>query len=163
MSTQSTQQQDLDVAVGTAPTLDVGDAVRRKHPWRIVAVLVIAVLAAQLIQLFMTNERFGWGTVALYLFSDHVIAGLLMTLALTAVAMVLGIALGVILAICRISKNPILSGAAGAYIWFFRGTPLLVQLILFYNLSALLPQLSLGIPFGRSSTPSRPIPSSHPF
>jgi polar amino acid transport system permease protein len=132
----------------TSITLDVADSVRRKHPWRIVAVLIIAVLLAQLVQLFVTNERFGWGTVAKYLFSIDVMRGLGMTLVLTVIAMVLGIVLGVVLAICRISKNPVLRGTAAAYIWFFRGTPLLVQLIFFYNLSALVPELSLGIPFG---------------
>lgn len=131
----------------TEPQLDVSRASRRKHPWRLVAVGVIAVLAAQLLQLFITNERFAWGTVAKYLFSDVIFKGLLMTLGLTVVAMLLGTALGVLLAICRISKNPVLSSFAAGYIWFFRGTPLLVQLIFFYNLSALVPQLSFGIPF----------------
>lgn len=128
--------------------LDVANSVRRKHPWRLVAVLVLAVLLAQLVQLFVTNERFGWGTVAKYLFSIEVMQGLGMTIVLTIIAMVLGIVLGVVLAICRISTNPVLRSTASAYIWFFRGTPLLVQLIFFYNLSALVPQLSLGIPFG---------------
>jgi polar amino acid transport system permease protein len=50
--------------------------------------------------------------------------------------------------VCRISGNPLLRAVAGGYIWFFRGTPTLVQLIFFYNLSALLPTISLGIPFG---------------
>ncbi|WP_354146813.1 amino acid ABC transporter permease [Arthrobacter sp. 754] len=131
----------------TESQLDVSNASRRKHPWRLVAVGVIAVLAAQLLQLFITNERFAWGTVAKYLFSDVIFKGLLMTLGLTVVAMLLGTVLGVLLAICRISKNPVLSGFAAGYIWFFRGTPLLVQLIFFYNLSALVPQLSFGIPF----------------
>jgi polar amino acid transport system permease protein len=131
----------------TESRLDVSNASRRKHPWRLVAVGVIAVLAAQLLQLFITNERFAWGTVTKYLFSDVIFKGLLMTLGLTIVAMLLGTVLGVLLAICRISKNPVLSGFAAGYIWFFRGTPLLVQLIFFYNLSALVPQLSFGIPF----------------
>jgi polar amino acid transport system permease protein len=131
----------------TESQLDVSQASRRKHPWRLVAVGIIAVLAAQLLQLFITNERFAWGTVAKYLFSDVIFNGLLMTLGLTVVAMFLGTALGVLLAICRISKNPVLSGFAAGYIWFFRGTPLLVQLIFFYNLSALVPSLSFGIPF----------------
>jgi polar amino acid transport system permease protein len=141
----------MPTLTGTSPVteseLDVSHASRRKHPWRLVAVGVIAVLAAQLLQLFITNERFGWGTVAKYLFSDVIVSGLLMTLGLTAVAMLLGTVLGVLLAICRISKNPVLSGFAAGYIWFFRGTPLLVQLIFFYNLSALVPALSFGIPF----------------
>lgn len=128
--------------------LDVANASRRKHPWRLLAVLVVAVLAAQLIQLFVTNERFAWPVVATYLFSKQVVGALGITLWLTVVAMLLGIVLGVLLAICRISKNPVLRAAASVYIWFFRGTPLLVQLIFFYNLSALIPQLSVGIPFG---------------
>lgn len=128
--------------------LDVENSVRRKHPWRIVAMLVIAVLLAQLVQLLVTNERFEWPTVAKYLFSIQVMQGLGMTIVLTIIGMILGIVLGVVLAICRISKNPVLQATSSAYIWFFRGTPLLVQLIFFYNLSALVPQLSLGIPFG---------------
>jgi polar amino acid transport system permease protein len=62
--------------------------------------------------------------------------------------MAIGIVLGIILAVMRMSKNPILSGVSAAYIWFFRGTPLLVQLIFWYNLAALLPRLGIGIPFG---------------
>lgn len=132
----------------TEARLDTANASRRKHPWRLVAVAVVAVMAAQLIQLFVTNERFGWPVVATYLFSKQVVGALGITLWLTVLAMLLGIVLGVLLAICRISNNPVLQGAAGAYIWFFRGTPLLVQLIFFYNISALVPQLSIGIPFG---------------
>lgn len=128
--------------------LDIADATRRKSPWQVIGVVVILIMAAQLAELFITNERFGWGTVLKYLFSEQIMSGLVMTLSLTVVAMLLGVVLGVLLAICRISTNRVLKGAAGFYIWFFRGTPLLVQLILFYNLSALLPELTLGIPFG---------------
>lgn len=150
MSANTTTNPERREKRMTSPSvgLDVANSVRRKHPWRLVAVLVIAVLLAQLVQLFVTNERFGWGTVAKYLFSIDVMRGLGMTIVLTIIGMILGIVLGVVLAICRISKNPVLQGTASAYIWFFRGTPLLVQLIFFYNLSALVPQLSLGIPFG---------------
>lgn len=131
-----------------APRLDIARATRRRSPWQLVGVAVILLMAALLVQLFVTNERFGWGTVAKYMFSAPIMSGLVITLGLTVVAMLLGVALGVLLAICKISSNPLLQGAAGIYIWFFRGTPLLVQLILFYNLSALLPELSFGIPFG---------------
>ena len=74
--------------------------------------------------------------------------GLGITLMLTVIAMAIGIVLGVLLAVCRISANPLLRSVSGAYIWFFRGTPTLVQLIFFYNLSALLPRDLFGIPFG---------------
>jgi polar amino acid transport system permease protein len=71
------------------------------------------------------------------------------TLILTVVAMVIGIALGVILAIMRLSPNPLVSGGSWLYIWFFRGTPVLVQ-ILFWGIgiSALYPKISIGVPFG---------------
>jgi polar amino acid transport system permease protein len=74
--------------------------------------------------------------------------GLRLTLILTVVAQFLGILIGIILAIMRLSSNRVLARAAWIYIWFFRGTPLLVQLIFWYNISALYPEISIGIPFG---------------
>ncbi len=62
--------------------------------------------------------------------------------------MAIGIVLGLIAALMRQSSNPILSVIAAAYIWLFRGTPLLVQLIFWYNLAALYPLVELGLPFG---------------
>jgi polar amino acid transport system permease protein len=67
---------------------------------------------------------------------------------LTVVAQLLGILIGIILAIMRLSSNRVLARAAWIYIWFFRGTPLLVQLIFWYNISALYPEIAIGIPFG---------------
>ncbi|MDX6657045.1 MAG: polar amino acid transport system permease protein [Solirubrobacteraceae bacterium] len=95
-----------------------------------------------------TNPRFGWGTVGHYLFSSRILHGLLVTLELTAVSMVIGIVLGVILAVMRLSPNPLVAGASGFYIWFFRGTPVLVQILFWSFISALYPQISIGIPFG---------------
>jgi polar amino acid transport system permease protein len=71
-----------------------------------------------------------------------------LTLILTATGMGIGIALGIVLALMRLSANPIVSSVSWSYIWFFRGTPLLVQLIFWYNIAALYPRLSLGVPFG---------------
>src|SRR3954464_10629099 len=62
--------------------------------------------------------------------------------------MAAGIVLGVILAVMRLSSNPLVAGASGLYIWFFRGTPLLVQLLFWNNISALYPKIAVGIPFG---------------
>lgn len=119
-----------------------------RHPGRWVAAAVMAVLTAMLVNTLVTNPRFGWDVVGSYLFSSAILTGLLRTLELTAIAMVGGVALGTVLAVMRLSPNPIVTSASGLYIWFFRGTPLLVQLIFWYNLSALYPKLSLGIPFG---------------
>jgi polar amino acid transport system permease protein len=69
------------------------------------------------------------------------------TIELTVIAMVIGILLGVVLAVMRLSPNHIVSGASWLYIWFFRGTPVLVQLLFWYDISYLYPTLTLGIPF----------------
>ncbi len=96
----------------------------------------------------VTNPNFQWGVVRQYFTSETIISGLWMTLLLTVLVMVGGIVLGIVLAVMRLSPNPVLTGASGLYIWFFRGTPVLVQLILWFNLAALFPRVSLGIPFG---------------
>ena len=119
-----------------------------RHPGRWVAAAVMIVLAAMLVNTIVTNERFGWDVVGAYFTSSAILTGLLRTLELTAIAMVGGVAIGTVLAIMRLSPNPIVTGCSALYIWFFRGTPLLVQLIFWYNLSALYPKLSLGVPFG---------------
>ncbi len=141
-------QTEAAVLGTTAGTATIEQAVRRKHPWRWVAAGVVLVLLALLVQLLITDPNFQWGTVAAYLRAESIIKGLGTTLMLTVIAMSIGIVLGVILAVCRLSKNPLLRWVSSAYIWFFRGTPTLIQLIFFYNLSALLPHLSFGIPFG---------------
>ncbi|HET8673700.1 MAG TPA: amino acid ABC transporter permease, partial [Thermoleophilaceae bacterium] len=90
-----------------------------------------------------------WGVVGDFLFDARIMRGIRVTLELTVVAMAIGIVLGVILAVMRLSPNPLVSGASWLYIWFFRGTPVLVQ-ILFWGvgISALYPHISIGIPFG---------------
>ena len=107
----------------------------------------MALLAAMLIHSVTTNPNFQWDVVSTYLFSHIMINGLWWTMGLTAGSMVIGIILGTILAVMRRSTNVLLSKSASLYIWFFRGTPLLVQLIFWYNLATLYPNLSLGIPF----------------
>jgi polar amino acid transport system permease protein len=123
-------------------------AVPVRHPGRWVAAVVVLVLLAMFVHSLVTNPRFEWGVVGSYFTSSRVLDGLEITLLLTVVCMAIGIVLGVLLAVMRLSANPLLSGASWAYIWFFRGTPVLVQLLFWYNLAALYPQVSLGIPFG---------------
>jgi polar amino acid transport system permease protein len=130
---------------GSALPLQV---VRLRHPGRWVAAAVVVVLVVALVHSLVTNERYQWGVVFGYLFSGSILAGLGNTLFLTVLAMVVGVLLGVVLAVGRSSKNPLVSGACGAYVGFFRGTPLLVQLIFWFNLSALYPVIALKVPFG---------------
>jgi len=113
-----------------------------------VAAAVVAVLVAMLAHLLVANPNLQWAVVAQNLTVPAIMSGLARTLELTAVAMVLGVLLGVVLAVMRLSPNPIVSGTSWVYIWFFRGTPVLVQLLFWNNLSLLVGKLSLGVPFG---------------
>jgi len=115
-----------------------------------VAAVVVLVLIAMFVHSLVTNPGFEWGVVGSYFLSRRVLDGLEITIFLTVVCMALGIVLGVILAVMRLSANPLLSGASWVYIWFFRGTPVLVQLLFWYNMAALYPRFSLGVPFGPS-------------
>jgi polar amino acid transport system permease protein len=123
-------------------------AVPVRHPGRWVASVVVAVLVAMFVHGLVTEHGYGWAVVGQYFFSQRVLDGLGLTIELTVIAMAIGIALGIVLAVMRLSPNPLVSGASWVYIWFFRGTPLLVQLLFWYNMAALYPRLGLGIPFG---------------
>ncbi|GAA5225540.1 amino acid ABC transporter permease [Paeniglutamicibacter antarcticus] len=113
----------------------------------VAAFLVVGILGMLVFSMF-TNERFHWDVVGEFLFAPPVLSGLGKTLMLTAVSMVIGILLGIVVAVCRLSSNPILSTAAWGYSWFFRGTPLMVQLLFWFFLAALVPTIGLGVPFG---------------
>ena len=123
-------------------------AVPVRHPGRWIAAAIVLFLGVALAASIATNERFGWDVVGDYFFSSRVLDGLVLTLELTVISMAIGIVLGILLAVMRLSPNPMVSSASWMYIWFFRGTPVLVQIIFWANISALYPRLSLGIPFG---------------
>lgn len=125
-------------------------AVPVRRPGRWIAAFIVLVIAASIIRAIVTNKRFEWHVVGQYLFDSRILHGVLVTLELTILSMIIGIVLGVILAVMRQSPNPVVSGGSWIYIWFFRGTPLLVQLLFWYNIAALFPSIDLGIPFGPS-------------
>jgi polar amino acid transport system permease protein len=147
----SSSQLDGDRAAphGTVPV---------RHPGRWAASGVILVLVAMLVNTLVFSHvvrggvregRFQWSVVWKYLFVTPVLRGIGVTLELTAIAMAVGIGLGVVLAVMRLSPSRLLSGSAWIYIWFFRGTPVLVQLFFWYvGITYLYPTLTLGIPFG---------------
>jgi polar amino acid transport system permease protein len=122
-------------------------AIPLRHPWRWVSALIVLALAADAIYTFAAAPDLEWKFVAQYLFFPEILHGLLVTIELTVIAMVIGATLGVLLAVMRLSPNPVVSTVSWFYIWFFRGTPVLVQLFFWYNLALLLPYLKLGIPF----------------
>jgi polar amino acid transport system permease protein len=122
--------------------------VRLRHPWRWVAVAVIALFVAQAIVFAVTNDKLRWDLVGGYLFETSILRGLWMTVKLTVISMVVGVVLGTVLAVMRLSDNPVFRAVAGAYIWLFRGTPILVQLLFWFFLGTVLPTITIGIPFG---------------
>ncbi|HTW02318.1 MAG TPA: amino acid ABC transporter permease [Streptosporangiaceae bacterium] len=141
-------RHDLEqAAASTEPPQEIR-AVPVRHPGRWLAAAVVLLLAAMLVHTLVTNPRFEWGVIGQYFLSGRVLDGLGITILLTVVAMAIGIVLGVILAIMRLSPNPMLSGASWVYIWLFRGTPVLVQLLFWFNLAFLYPRISFGVPFG---------------
>jgi len=123
-------------------------AVPVRRPGRWIAAVIVLVVAASIVRAVVTNPHFQWSVVGQYLFDSRILSGMVATIELTVISMVVGILLGVILAVMRLSPNPVVSGASWLYIWFFRGTPLLVQILFWYNIAALFPVVSLGIPFG---------------
>lgn len=119
----------------------------RPRPGRWLAVLAAALFAVWLAYTVIVNPNLHWDIVAEYQFDGVILKGLGVTVQLTLVSMVLGIAIGVVVAVMQLSDSPVLRLTAGAYTWFFRGTPLLVQLIFWFNLALLFPVISVGIPF----------------
>lgn len=121
---------------------------RQRYPGRWIVAALLTVIGILFLRLVVTNPNFGWATVGHYLFDATIISGMWVTVWLTIVTMILGVILGVVLAVMRLSHNPLISAASGAFIWFFRGTPVLVQIIFWYNLSILFPEVNISIPFG---------------
>ncbi|HEY5187403.1 MAG TPA: amino acid ABC transporter permease [Solirubrobacteraceae bacterium] len=123
-------------------------AVPVRRPGRWVASVIVLVVAASLVRSAATNSRFGWSVVGHYMFDSRVLHGVLGTIVLTVIAMVIGLVLGVVLAVMRQSPNYLISGTSWLYIWFFRGTPLLVQVVFWGFIGALYPVIAIGVPFG---------------
>jgi polar amino acid transport system permease protein len=92
--------------------------------------------------------RFSWDVVGKYIFDGSIYRGLWLTLELTVLAMLIGITLGVITAVMRLSPNRIVSSTAWLFTWFFRGTPVYVQILFWFNIAILYPTIQLGVPFG---------------
>jgi polar amino acid transport system permease protein len=123
-------------------------AIPVRHPGRWVAAAIVLYLSAALVKSVATNPRFEWAIIRHYFTSSRVLQGLVTTLELTVLCMAIGIVIGILLAVMRLSANPLVSGASWLYIWLFRGTPVLVQILFWGFIAALYPTLSLGIPLG---------------
>ena len=138
-------------APGTAPADGGGQddvvAVPLRHPWRWVGAALLALSAAALASSLWTNPNIDHGTIGTYLFHPRILGGVGLTIVLTVVSMVVSTVLGVFLAVMRLSRNPVMNAFAWFYVWVFRGTPLLIQVVFWGYLGLLYSQISLGIPF----------------
>ncbi len=158
---------DVDTSPPLAPAAI--DAVPLRHPWRWVAAVVIIVLVALFVYGAATNPAYRWTVFRQYLFNERVLSvGLLNTLQLTLYSMVLAIVLGVILAVMRLSPNPIFKAVSWVYLWIFRGTPIYVQLVFWGLIPTIYQNIRLGVPFGPSlfelqhPGPVHPVPVGDP-
>jgi polar amino acid transport system permease protein len=122
--------------------------VPRRHPGRMLSAAVALLVLAMVVNSIVRNRHFQWHVVGQYFATRAVLDGLVLTLWLTAAVMVLGFLIGTLLAVLRLSANPVLRTLSRGYIWIFRSTPILVQLLFWFNIGALYPRLGLGIPFG---------------
>jgi polar amino acid transport system permease protein len=127
-------------------------AVPVRRPGRWIAAFIVVVCAASFIRFVIADSAMKWNVVGQYLFDPRVLDAVVRVIYLTALSMVIGVIIGVIVAVMRLSPNPILKSASWIYIYLFRGTPLLVQIAFWYNISALFPPphhlIDIGIPFG---------------
>jgi polar amino acid transport system permease protein len=121
--------------------------VGRRKPGQWISAVVAVVAVAALLRSIFTNPHFQWDVVRYFFFRPSIIDGLLLTLWLTAAVVVSGYLLGIVVAVMRLSRNPVLSTVSFTFTWFFRSVPPLVQLLLWFNIASLYPTLSIGIPF----------------
>jgi polar amino acid transport system permease protein len=139
---------DVDTSPPTSPAAI--DAVPLRHPWRWVTAVVITILVGLFLYGVATNPAYRWNIFAKYLFNDRILFGVWNTLQLTIYSMVLAIVLGVVLAVMRLSPNPVFRSVSWVFLWIFRGTPIYVQLAFWGLIPTIYANIQLGVPFGPS-------------
>lgn len=122
-------------------------AVPLRHPWRnLIAVVLVLGLAVFVLDAAQRPD-YGWADVGKYIFDRRISQAAWVTLSLTVYSMAAAITLGLLLAIMRLSPNPVLKSIAWLYLWIFRGTPVYVQLVFWGIVSLIYPVFTLGVPF----------------
>lgn len=127
---------------------ELPEVARQYHPWRWLVAIGALVVVAQFAHGLVTNPGWDWPTFAQYFTAGSVLAALQLTIELTLWGTVLGFALGTLVAVGRLSNNPVLQVIAWTYVWAFRSIPLIVQLLFWFNIAYLYKRLSVGVPFG---------------
>lgn len=136
-----TVNRTAPVAVRRGTTVEV---VPLKHWGRLVGAVIAIAAVVAILWVFATSRNVDWGAVIAYLPNADILSGLLVTLELTVLAMVLGAALGTVLAVMRLSSNPVLRSVSTTYVWFVRSIPQLVQILFWFNIALFIPTLTVG-------------------
>src|SRR3954454_2622783 len=150
MTTLETHPDAATAAPPSGTPYDQLKVVPARHPGRWAATAVVALLLAMVVNSLVTNPRWEWDIVGAYLTERSIVHGVVTTIELTLITAVLGFALGTVLALMRLSRSPLLQAVSWGYTWVFRSVPLILQLLLWYNLAYLYQSLDFGIPFGPS-------------
>ncbi|MFM9366805.1 amino acid ABC transporter permease [Streptomyces sp. Da 82-17] len=118
-------------------------AVPVRHYGRYLSALVALAALGAIVFAFAQGD-INWDAIPEYFFDDRILSGMRETLLLTVLSMLIGVVGGILLAVMRLSRNPVTSSIAWFYIWFFRGTPVLVQLFVWFNLGFVFEYINLG-------------------
>jgi polar amino acid transport system permease protein len=148
LSTAEPPSSPEPAATARGPDLAAQRVLPQHHPLRWVAIAVVLVVLAQVAHGLETNPFYQWDRFAYWFFRPVVLNGLVITLYVTAISAVLALVVGVVLALARLSRSPVLQAVSRAYVWMYRSVPLIVVLLFLYNFSALYKTLGLGVPFG---------------
>jgi polar amino acid transport system permease protein len=140
---QATTGSGADALAAGFPDISALPVARRPHWGRWLSAAVILLVLALIGQAFYQGQ-IEWTYVGRFLTVPVILDGIRNTVVMAVLAMALGIVLGVVVAVMRLSPNPVLSGVAAGYTWLFRGTPLILQLLLWFNLALVFP--TIGIP-----------------
>jgi polar amino acid transport system permease protein len=150
-SSTATTDRDSEKDGASSPPPDIRPGQRvipPRHPGRWIATVVVLVVLAQVGHGLVTNPFYQWDRFAYWFFRPVILQGLLITLQVAAWSAVLGLVGGILLALGRLSKSPVVQAVSWGYIWLFRSVPLIVVLLFLYNFSALYRTLGVGVPFG---------------
>lgn len=127
-------------------TEDDVDAVPLRRPWRWISAIVVIALVAWFVYVVATNPNLDFAAVGEFLFDPRILEGVGLTIFITVVSMLVSTLLSIVIAAMRLSSNPVLTSVAWFYVWAFRGTPVLVQIVLWGYLGLLFDQIRLGVP-----------------
>lgn len=146
---QTTAVAEPGGATDTEPVVDPDDvvAVPLRHPWRWVLAAVLLLAFVSLAISLYENENIDHPTIQEFLFNPRILSGVVLTVVVTVLGMIISSVMAVVLAVMRLSNNPVMNSLAWLYVWVFRGTPLLIQIVFWGYLGLLYSQISIGVPF----------------